>query len=106
MNFLHLNFINLSCYGLSYICGILLIAGGFWRYDVPRWVCIAFWMVVPLCFAWATLGFILMLDSSLSPLAQRTIFNCKTGCGGANIGILLLLIFSGELIRRWKRVNP
>jgi uncharacterized membrane protein YjfL (UPF0719 family) len=46
------------------------------------------------------LGFTILFDSSISPQARALLAHYKTLLGGAALGILLLLFFSGEFVRR------
>lgn len=95
---------------VSYVIGVL---GGIYLFILPfsgrgrlapPWLRLALWMVGVLAIAWSCLGYIEYYSHyEFSVLGRQRLFQCKTLCGGACVGILSLLLVSGELLRAFSR---
>ena len=97
----------------SYISYVIAFVGGIYLLVAPisgrgrlapHWVRVALWIVGTLLIAWSILGYIEYYSHyEFSALARQRLFQCKTLCSGACLGILILLLVSGELIRAFSR---
>ena len=90
-----MNTMNGLFYGAGVIGGLLLIVGPFVGTGrvAPRWIRIALWIAGPACVVWGVLGFSLLLGVR-DPYGF--VRNYKTTFGGIAVGILCLLLASGE----------
>jgi len=86
---------NTIFYAAGVIGGLSLIAGPFYGAArvAPRWIRRALWMTGPACVVWSVLGFSLLWGVR-DPYGY--VRNFKTTFGGIAIGILCLLLASGE----------
>jgi|SRR5712692_1125636 len=67
----------------------------------PRWIRISLWLVSPILLGWGSMGFLLRFARTrLSPNEYYSLYYLKPTFGGMALGILLLLILSGELFPR------
>ena len=70
----------------------------------PRWVRLALWTVGTLTIVWSALGYTEHYSLlQLSALAHQRLFQIKTLCSGACLGIFFLLLVSGEFFRAFSR---
>ena len=90
-----MNTMNAIFYAAGVIGGLSFIVGPFYGAArvAPRWIRIALWMTGPACVVWGVLGFSLLLGVR-DPYGF--VRNYKTTFGGIAIGILCLLLASGE----------
>ena len=90
-----MNTMNAIFYAAGVIGGLSLIAGPFYGAArvAPRWIRIAMWMTGPACVVWGVLGCSLLWGVR-DPYGY--VRNFKTTFGGIAIGILGLLLASGE----------
>jgi hypothetical protein len=90
-----MNTMNGIFYAAGVIGGVLLMVGPFVGTGrvAPRWIRRALWMTGPACVVWAVLGFSLLWGVR-DPYGYVRHF--KTTFGGIVIGILCLLLASGE----------
>ncbi len=87
--------------GLGVIGSIILFSIPFTRRGRtrPRWVRIALWIVSPILLGWSLVGLTLVFAARrLSTLINHFLYYNEAFLGGMILGILLLLIISGELI--------
>jgi hypothetical protein len=92
--------LDIVCYGCGCIGGLILFVAPFSAKcrKNPRWIRVALWMSGPMAMGWGLLGYTLLFDSSLSPHGHNLVLHFKTQLSGMALGILLLLIFSGEFV--------
>jgi hypothetical protein len=74
----------------------------------PHWIRVALWLLCPISIAWSLLGLtILYYSAALSDRALGLVYHYKALCAGKAVGILALLLLSGEFmrLRRHKKVE-
>lgn len=93
---------NAIVYGAGVLGGLVLIAVPFTPEGrvAPRWTRIALWIAGPAGVLWGCLGYTLLFDFGDG---NELVRHFKTLSAGAGIGILLVLLSSGELGRLFKR---
>ncbi len=70
----------------------------------PRWLQMALWILSTLLVVYSVLGYIEYHSHyEFSVLARQRLFQCRTMCSGACLGLFFLLFASGELIRAFSR---
>src|SRR5438093_6678477 len=63
----------------------------------PHWVRVALWLLCPVATTWSVLGFVLLFCAvSLPEHTYYFVRHIKSLFGGVGIGILLLLLISGD----------
>ena len=89
-----------ASHGLVFVCSFLLFLIPFRDHgrSRPRLVRVAFMMAAIIACAWSLIGFTLLFASrTLSPQMQKILWYIMPIFAGMALGILLLLVISGEL---------
>ena len=97
-----------ASHGLVFVCSFLLFLIPFRTRgrSRPRLVRVAFMMAALIACAWSLIGLSLLFASrALSPQIQKILWYIMPIFAGMALGILLLLVISGELFRRSSRPN-
>ena len=102
--------------GASLVGAYIIVSIGslylFWTSFTSRvrtrayWLRIALWMVGSILFSWSLIGFTLFFAfRHIPPQVYRVLYYIKPVIGGMGLGILLLLVISGELFRAFSPVS-
>ena len=89
-----------ASHGLVFVCSFLLFLIPFRDHgrSRPRLVRVAFMMAAIIACAWSLIGFTLLFASrTLSPQMQKILWYIMPIFAGMALGILILLVISGEL---------
>lgn len=92
-------------YAIAFVAGFVLPLAALTKGAriFPRWIRISLWLVAPILLGWSLMGFMLRFASTrLSPNEYRCLYYLKPTFGGMALGILLLLVISGELFRDFR----
>jgi hypothetical protein len=104
--------INLVCYGAAFLGALYLFAMPFTAQGrvAPRWIRIALWLSCPIALVWSLIGsgmfFACRQTADYACLSYSTCYfmgGMKTLFGGMGIGILVLMLASGEFMPAFSR---
>ena len=104
VKFLCSNVLPIVLLGSLYLLSVPFFARG---RVAPRWMRVALWTAGMLGVAWSLLHYTEYYSPlHFSNLARQRLFQYKTMCTGAMLGILFVLFASGEFLRAFRTHKP